>query len=75
MCQKTGYRGRIAIVELLRNTPQIQKLALRKASADEIAQAAMSQGMRTVREAAIRKLLQGVTTFEEVFRVTLEEAT
>ncbi len=75
LCQKTGYRGRIAIVELLRNTPQIQKLALRKASADEIAQAAMNQGMRTVREAAIRKLLQGVTTFEEVFRVTLEEAT
>jgi type IV pilus assembly protein PilB len=73
LCNKTGYKGRIAIFELLENTREIQRLALRKASADEIENAARAQGMKTLRDAAIRKLLQGMTTFEEVFRVTQEE--
>lgn len=73
LCNNTGYKGRIAIFELLENTRQVQDLALSRAASNEIKDLGIKQGMRTLREAAIRKLLQGVTTFEEVFRVTQEE--
>jgi type IV pilus assembly protein PilB len=70
ICNNSGYRGRTAIFELLKSTSEIQRLVLKKASADEIREVARSQGMKTLREAAIDKLLQGVTTAEEVIRVT-----
>jgi len=70
VCNKSGYKGRTGIYELLKSTPEIQELVLKKASADEIREVARSQGMKTLREAAIDKLLQGITTPEEVVRVT-----
>lgn len=73
LCNNTGYKGRVAIFELLQTSREIQKLVIAKASVEEIEELGKSQGMRTLREAAIRKLLQGITTFEEVFRVTQEE--
>jgi type IV pilus assembly protein PilB len=72
VCNQSGYKGRIGIYELLKVTPEIQEAVLRKVSADEIRNLAVSQGMVTLRRAALEKLLLCGTTPEEVMRVTLE---
>ena len=69
-CNQSGYRGRVAIYELLTNSPAVQELVLKKSSANEIREIARKEGMTLLREAAIEKLLSGVTTVEEVARVT-----
>jgi type IV pilus assembly protein PilB len=70
LCNGSGYKGRIGIYELLKVTPQIEEVVLRGASVDEIREVAKKQGMRTLRDAAIDKLMAGETTPEEVMRVT-----
>jgi type IV pilus assembly protein PilB len=72
VCSNTGYRGRIGIYELLSNSRKIQDSVLKKASANEIRMMAKQEGMTTLRDAAIEKLFAGITTVEEVFRVTQE---
>jgi len=69
-CKGTGYQGRTAIYEFLVVDEAVQALILRRASAGEIARAARQEGMRTLRQDGWRKILQGVTTPEEVLRVT-----
>jgi type IV pilus assembly protein PilB len=69
-CSRTGYRGRQGIFEVLTVTPGIQELILAKASAGEIRQRAAAEGMETLRQAAVEKLRQQVTTPPEVLRVT-----
>jgi type II secretory ATPase GspE/PulE/Tfp pilus assembly ATPase PilB-like protein len=69
-CTKTGYRGRIGIYELLEVTPSIRKMILAGNNATEIQSAAAENGMRTLRQDAIEKVLSGRTTVEEVVRVT-----
>lgn len=71
-CGRTGYKGRIGIYELLKNSQSIQALVLDKVSSEEIKKTAIKEGMRTLREAALEKLISGVTTLEEVIRVTQE---
>ena len=70
LCNNTGYKGRTGIYELLRVTPEIQEMILKKAPADDIRDKAASQGMRTLRDSAIDKMFSGLTTPEEVARVT-----
>ncbi len=72
LCRNTGYKGRIGIFELLISSPAIQELVLKRASADEIKNQGRKEGLITLRDSAIRKLLDGVTTVSEVFRVTEE---
>lgn len=72
VCSQTGYKGRIAIFELLLNTSAVQELVLQRASADQIRKAAQKEEMTLLREAAIEKLFAGVTSAEEVIRVTQE---
>ncbi len=72
LCNKTGYKGRIGIYELLKVTPAIQELILKRTSADDIRAAAIKEGMVTLRQAAINKVFDGVTTQEEVSRITLD---
>jgi type IV pilus assembly protein PilB len=72
LCSQTGYKGRTGIYELLKVTPKIQELILRKSSSDEIRNTAIKEGMTVLRKGAIEKLLSGITTLEEVLRVTLE---
>jgi len=69
-CRKTGYRGRIGIFEILPMDEAIKQLVLDGADAPRIKREARKNGMRTLRESALRKLAEGVTTFEEVVRVT-----
>ncbi|MFA6217402.1 MAG: ATPase, T2SS/T4P/T4SS family [Candidatus Omnitrophota bacterium] len=72
ICNKTGYKGRIGIYELLKMSPGIQQMVLTRSSAEVIREVAVKEGLTTLRKAALDKLILGVTTTEEVFRVTLE---
>ncbi len=68
-CSKTGYRGRIAIQEVMTVTEDIERLAVSRASSAEIAHLARSQGMLTLREDGWAKAQMGLTTVEEILRV------
>ncbi|MFH1768051.1 MAG: ATPase, T2SS/T4P/T4SS family [Candidatus Omnitrophota bacterium] len=70
LCNNTGYKGRIGIFELIKNNPSIQSLVLKKASADDIKEEARKEGLESLRESAMNKLFAGVTTVEEILRVT-----
>jgi len=70
LCNHTGYKGRIGIFEILKNSPRIQELALHRASSFEIKQVGQEEGMKTLRESAMEKLLRGITTVENILRVT-----
>jgi general secretion pathway protein E len=72
-CAGTGYRGRSGIYELLEVDDHIRKLILSRTPADQIKAAAVSRGMRTLRDDGWRKVLEGVTTTAEVLRVTQDE--
>jgi len=68
-CNGSGYRGRIALIELLTVDDQIAKLILRRADTREIAQAAEAAGMRSLLADGVGKAAAGLTTIEEVLRV------
>ena len=70
VCAESGYRGRVAIYEILLVDDQIRRLIMAKADAKAIGDAAVAVGMRTLREDGMAKVLQGVTTAEEVLRMT-----
>lgn len=69
-CGRTGYKGRIGIFELLVITPEVNELIAKKAVADKIKMAVSMQGMKTLREDGFEKVKNGLTTLEEVIRVT-----
>src|SRR5262249_20100510 len=69
-CRTTGYIGRSGIFEILPVDDAIKHLVVTGADAPEIKREAVKNGMRTLRQSALRKLAEGVTTFEEVVRVT-----
>ncbi|MBU1130192.1 GspE/PulE family protein [Patescibacteria group bacterium] len=68
-CNKTGYFGRIAIYEVMSITEEIGKMVIEKAQASRIQQEAMRVGMLTMKQDGYVKVLEGVTTIEEVLRV------
>jgi type IV pilus assembly protein PilB len=68
-CQKKGYRGRLGIYELMVVNSRIRELIFQNASSVEIRQVAIAGGMTTLYSDGIRKVLQGITTMEEVYRV------
>jgi type IV pilus assembly protein PilB len=72
-CSGTGYKGRMAIYEVLPLSPELRGLVLNGASALELKQAAVQQGMRTLRMSALTKLQEGITTVQEVVRVTFKD--
>jgi len=69
-CQKTGYKGRIAVFEMMLLDSQIRELIFAQAVTSEIRKYAISKGMKTLYHDAIKKVLAGYTTFDEVARVT-----
>ncbi|MCL6466403.1 MAG: GspE/PulE family protein [candidate division WOR-3 bacterium] len=69
-CGNRGYRGRLGIFELLPVQPEIRALIMRNRSSEEIAAVAIRNGMKTLRQDGIAKALAGLTTPEEVLRVT-----
>ena len=68
-CRQTGYKGRSGIYELLIVNEEMQELAARRAPLGDIREAARANGMRTLREDALLKVLSGNTTLEEALRV------
>jgi general secretion pathway protein E len=69
-CRGTGYLGRVGIFEVLSVTEPIKDIIAQEGTADMIRQAACNEGMVTLRENAIKKMLDGETTYQEVIRVT-----
>jgi type IV pilus assembly protein PilB len=69
-CMQNGFKGRIGMFELMQSNPKISNLTLAKASVDEIRKAACESGMIILRRDGLDKILQGLTTIEEVLRVT-----
>jgi general secretion pathway protein E len=69
-CMHTGYRGRTAIFEIMLMDDELRKLVLRTSDANQINELAVSRGMTTLLNDGARRALEGVTTVEEVLRVT-----
>ncbi|MBI4778077.1 type II secretion system ATPase GspE [Candidatus Desantisbacteria bacterium] len=72
-CNGIGYRGRLAVFETMILTEEIRQLVLSREPSQIIKQAAIQNGMISLREAALRKVVAGLTTVEEVLRLTFEE--
>jgi type IV pilus assembly protein PilB len=70
-CAKTGYRGRLALHEVMPVTEEIERLTVERASAVEIGKVARDQGMQTLRDDGMAKVMAGVTTLEEILRVVV----
>ncbi|HBG92888.1 MAG: type IV-A pilus assembly ATPase PilB [Nitrospirae bacterium GWF2_44_13] len=70
VCNNSGYKGRIALYEIMIVNEEIRKLILEGASAIELKKAAIRGGMKTLRMSGLTKVKEGVTTIEEVLRVT-----
>ena len=69
-CKFTGYKGRTAIYEILVVDDSIKELILKRASANQIKERAKELGMVTLRQRGWQKVMEGITTPEEVMRVT-----
>jgi type II secretory ATPase GspE/PulE/Tfp pilus assembly ATPase PilB-like protein len=73
-CKFTGYKGRLAIFEILTMDQTVRPLVVRNAPSDEIRRVAVAHGMETLRRNAWLAALEGITTAEEVMRVTPGES-
>ena len=71
VCARTGYKGRVALHEVLPVTERIERLAVERASSAAIAAAAREEGMQTLRQDGLAKVLAGVTSLDEVLRVVV----
>ena len=70
-CNQTGYKGRIGIFQLLEMSEQLSSLAAKHASREEIERAALGEGMRTLWDDGIAKVAAGLTSIEELARVSV----
>jgi type IV pilus assembly protein PilB len=72
VCNNTGYAGRIGIFETMMMTESIRSLVMQHANADDVRTMARKEGMATMQEDGFEKVLNGLTTLEEIFRATTE---
>ena len=70
-CGNTGYRGRLALTEVMPVSEAIESLAVTRTSASEIRRVALAEGMVPLRSDGLLKAAEGLTSLEEVFRVTV----
>jgi type IV pilus assembly protein PilB len=70
-CGQTGYRGRVGIYQLLEMTEQLGELAAKKASREDLERAALGEGMKTLWDDGVAKVAAGLTSLEELARVTV----
>lgn len=73
LCRNTGYLGRLAVFEVMPFTDKLRRLALSGEEAKVLSRAARGEGMSTLRENALRIMIKGETTYQEVLRVTAED--
>lgn len=69
-CNKTGYKGRVGIFEFFLNNPEMETFILKSPSVSELMKKAKQQGMASMREDGLIKVLEGKTTIEEINRTT-----
>jgi len=72
-CNNTGYKGRVALYEVMRFSDDLKERVLQGASGAELKAAAIKLGMATLRASGIKKVLEGITTPEEILRVTMAD--
>lgn len=72
-CGETGFKGRTAVYEIMKVTQKHRELINAKVSADHLMSASKKQGMETLRENALKKVIQGITSFDEAVRVAFTE--
>ena len=72
LCGGVGYHGRIGVYEMITMTPEIRKIVTDRGSTEEIKRVAIEQGTHTLRMSASEYVLEGMTTFEEMMRVSFE---
>jgi type IV pilus assembly protein PilB len=68
-CSNTGYKGRLGLYEVMLISEAIERLTVERKSADEISRVAQAEGMLSLREDGIEKVLEGKTSMEEIARV------
>jgi type II secretory ATPase GspE/PulE/Tfp pilus assembly ATPase PilB-like protein len=68
-CSETGYKGRVGVFQLLVMNDELEQLTARGATRDEIEEAAMRTGMRSIWDDGIDKVMEGLTTVDELARV------
>ena len=73
-CSDTGYKGRLAVYEIMEITDELKEFVLNGASAMEVKREAIREGMMTLRRSSLNKLLEGVTTLQEVLRVSASDS-
>ena len=71
VCAKTGYKGRLALHEVMLISEEVERLAVERASATVIEQVAKAEGMRTLRQDGLAKVLAGTTSLDEILRVVV----
>ncbi|MFL2863934.1 MAG: GspE/PulE family protein [Pirellulaceae bacterium] len=69
-CNRSGFRGRIAVYEIMRLTSKVREHIFKNSTTAQIRETAIAEGMSTLYQDGIKKVLEGITTIEEVFRVT-----
>ncbi len=72
-CNSTGMKGRVALYEVMIMTPELREMIIKSASTSELARAAQSHGMKSLRQAGLLKVLEGTTSIEEILRVTASD--
>jgi type IV pilus assembly protein PilB len=72
-CRETGYHGRLAVIEVMMNSPELSALAAEKASGQRIKKTAIELGMKTLRQNALAKAARGLTTMSEVLLHTYDD--
>jgi type IV pilus assembly protein PilB len=71
-CNQTGYKGRVGLYEVMEIGEELRELILVGASGSELKRKAVEEGMLTLRRSGLRKVMDGVTTIEEVVRETMK---
>ena len=73
MCSDTGFFGRIGVYEIIEMTPELRHIITNRGSTEEIKAMGLAQGMHTLRMSATEYVLEGITTIEEMLKVSFEE--
>jgi len=70
-CSETGYKGRVGLYEVMLVSDEIKRLTVKRATTEEIKNVAIKEGMRTLKEDGLEKVLRGQTSIEEIMRVVV----
>ena len=72
-CNGTGYYGRIGVYEIMEITPQLRSMIARRAHTDTLREAAIEEGMMTLKQSARRLVLDGTTSITELHTISVED--